>query len=54
MVAGWLTEVFDGFGFLDGNEFMISAFLDFLSDFTRRRQIEKFFALFVSETTVIP
>ena len=50
VVTGWLTKVFDGFRFMDSNEFMIGTFLDFLGDFTRRRQVENFFALFISET----
>jgi hypothetical protein len=34
-VAGRIAEVFKGFGFMDGDELVIRALLDFPGDFAR-------------------
>ena len=48
-VAGGLPKVFEIYRFMDGNELVICTLLDCRGDFARKRQVENFLTLFVSE-----
>jgi len=48
-VPWWVAKVFEGFGFMDGDELVIGAFLNFAGKFAGKLQIENHFARFVSE-----
>lgn len=48
-VAWGLAEVFERHGFVDGDEPVVGTFLDFWGNFARKRQVENFLTLLVSE-----
>jgi hypothetical protein len=48
-VSWRITEVIEGFGFMDGDELVIGAFLNFAGKFAGKLQIENLRALFVSQ-----
>jgi len=49
-VFGRITEVFRGLGFMDGNELVISALLNFAGDFAGKLQMEYIFTFRIPET----